>query len=243
MSTADGGVVKSRVSEYERVPDSYRARKYRSPTTLYCWVTTLALVSFFLAVFRSIATTQTSIYVDGVDLKVSDIPRYTRADADIDVNTAASLGFHFWLFASDAFDLAVPIVALLLLAWKASIGNSFCILAVPIFMVQLAKAIYFTLYFFSAFAGVRCNQHAMCIQRDASQAADKPSFAFLIQTFFSYAFLVLTLLSFALPSIYKRVTTAKTSAQIEYSSFKAPAAKAALPLVSRKPQRLFPSEA
>lgn len=231
-------------SGYDRVPGEFssRPRKFRSPTTLFCWATTLALVSFFLAVFRSIATTQTSIYVNGVDLQVSDIPRYTRADADIDVNTATSFGFHFWLFASDAFDLAVPITALLLLAWKISITNSFCILAVPIFVVQLAKAIYFTLYFFSAFAGVRCEQHAMCIQRDASLPADKPSFAFLIQTFFSYAFLVITLLSFALPSLYKRVTTALTTAQIEYKSIKAPQSKPTLPLVSRKSQLRFPGD-
>lgn len=219
----------------ERVREVTVQKRFRSPSCLFCWVTTLAIIAFVVAIVRSVAATETNIYVDGLDTTIADIPRYTRAGSNVDPLTALSLGFHFWWISiTNALDLSLPFVALFLLAWKARIGNWFYLVIVLSLLVQLATSIYYSFYFFSIL-GLSCAQHAHCIQRDPSQAADKPSFAFSVYTFASYIFLFLTLLYFPVPGFYKRAVTPVLDSELNYKSLGSQAGKKA----KKSPDRLL----
>jgi hypothetical protein len=181
-------------------PSGLTVPRMRKPYKLLCCVTVLAAISFVLAIVRSVVVTQNSVYTDGF-FPISVVPHYVRAGAAITPSTADAYNFGFWVFATDALDLTLPIVALVLLTWIQPIGTGFLVGSVFLFLIQAAKAVYFTLYCFSFF--VKCSSHAMCIGRDISIVdVNSPSGSFQLQTYFSYAFLFITIVFFFVPGVY-----------------------------------------
>jgi hypothetical protein len=197
--------------------DPLAVARPRKPRSLLCWVTVLALVSFVIAIARSIIVTQTSVYTDGF-FPISLVPHYVRAGANITPATADAYNFAFWVVATDALDLALPVIALLRLAWVKPIGTGFLVFAILLGLFQAAKAFYFLLYCFSLF--VKCSTHALCIGRDISIVdVDAPTFAFQVQTYAACAFVFVTILFCFAPSIYSDATKRRPSTDYAYSTF------------------------
>ena len=147
-------------------------------------------------------------------LQASDIPYYVRPGFHIDLaRVVVNSSFEWWVYASNLLDL-IPLVYVptsfliaLLCGFKSIYITGVFIVLVIIFLLQLAKASYFTLYMFSLF-GLHCEKHPFCINRDPVIDPSSPDVTFSIETFVTWGLVVLTFFMLFLPYAYREATRA-----------------------------------
>ena len=141
----------------------------------------------------------------------------------IDQASTAINSFDWFVYASDALDI-LPLLAVpgSLLIAQEYLLPSVTPTGMPLFMtlialVQAAKSVYFSLYFFSLF-GLNCAEYAFCINHDLGTAASTPDISFAIELFTGYGLLAVSLLMLYVPSIYQSGQRRMLAAGMHYAN-------------------------
>ena len=143
-------------------------------------------------------------------ISTGDVPYYNRGDADPDFSAAAANvnTFDWFVFASDALLVLVPVYSLVAMTFGLLCGLSgLAATGAPLFVALIAlwqtfKSVYFTLYFFSLF-GLKCAAYPLCQNRDPSIAVGSPDTLFTVELFTTYALTLATYFVATLPSVYR----------------------------------------
>lgn len=164
------------------------------------------------------------MFPDGTTVALGDIPYLHRPAADpaFDAGGAELYSFEQLVYASDLLVALVPIAVLssmlLGLVWGL---RSLSQLGLPIFVViiaamQLVKAVYFSLYYFSA-AGFVCAQFAYCQNRNIAEAPSTPDSLFVLELFFTYGHTIAVAFMLSVASAYKAAQRSALSIGSHYA--------------------------
>jgi len=202
------------------------SRRRPASAALSCSVlTAMVVVVLYLATwsFRFYTVHLRIPFSEQPFLSAGAIGYWNRGGSPIDAATTAVGSFEWWVYATDLFDLLVVfwvpsslVLGLLCALPSLAVTGVTAVLAL-VFLLQLAKAVYFSLYLFSLF-GLLCEQHAFCINRDLALPASDPDPTFWIQTIVTYALAGLTLLLIFLPGVYRSAQRRSLAIGVRYAA-------------------------
>lgn len=189
-----------------------RGRGYPSSFTCGIVLYLVAVFIWVLGLVFWVSFVHTRIvFVEAPFLSASSIPyyNYPLVMPPTDTALAEAFSLDWFIYASDLllFFVAFYILATLVFALLQQIRSlnslGFSIVVTLILLVQLAKSVYFSLYWFDASTSFSCKNYPFCVNRNPAEPPDSADTTFLVEIYFTYAYTLLTLVLYGLPSVYK----------------------------------------
>lgn len=171
------------------------------------------------------------IFVEPPFIKASEIHyyNYALADPQTDVSLANVYSVDFWILKTDfllvpfAFYVFVSLLLSLLCAVRSLESFGFTSVVSLFVILEVAKAGYFSLYYFNVSDTYSCSAYPFCVNRDPTQDPSSADMVFVVEYFGTIAIAILTLPLLFLPTIYKsaEIDTLRIGARFSMSNSRA----------------------
>lgn len=183
---------------------------FKTPATIFClgmllW--NLALIFYFVYVHSYLVFTETSPFIG---LAITDVPFYAASPAIVASAGTSEIyaSFDYYVWMTDYLLLFLPpyVIGVFLFAvinQMRSVGIlGVTLVGVFFLLVQLAKAVYWTLIWAGVF-GLSCAGYQFCVSHNPGVSIGTPSTQFVVAVFYAYATALLSILLFFIPEIVK----------------------------------------